>query len=776
MATTAAPQDPDGPITAEEIGDDAFKQALQTLLAAHQSQLEDDLKQAKDPDALRGALLKIQPDCEQEFAFAGQLFEAFLKDESAARLLPEQALALLGPRENWRWCLLHIRCCLIFGWLVCRRPRNFRAFNYFLHRYWLCVRQAIGQPVSNPPREDELRDFRTLVKLAAEAYRPYLTDQLATVEFPSGIPDEVLKGDIDCFDGEAAAAQVFERLLTPQAAQALLGEKAFAEHSRAPWFWFCRCWCLCAIRLGCCLAGAKNSLDIARCLALYRRCLRQCFKPLTCALTGPNACTDEDINEALSALVVPVTGTAAGAGFSHYVLEWSLNGVTWHASDFHYPPIPPGPSLQGNSPVVSGLLALFDTGLLNPGLYFLRLTVSSVTGAVCVATHQFELSKKDVRILGVDGYSAMDTSWVDPAARFVETVPALCTRPSSVSEVSFGGCLSVQGGAFVGGCENRQVKRYTLDYKPGFEADCMSGGWTNFWHVDYDTPVKNRFINRRTDFSTLTSTWVADCLVAVPPAPLCGPPPFRSIPDALLVSDCWGTQISTCGLSGLFTLRLFVEATDGSTYCDSQQVWIDNKSPCAMIRIDAVPKCADLFISQFASPPDCSVPWPLPVSGIAYDELIDPMRPFARPNDNFDYYVVTLTKQGGGSLQLPVMGPGGACFYGTQRVGNPGADCVPCSPHALPMSAVIGTLAVFDLRALDVVCASQVPYPVPANFSLRRQECCVYQFDLWVYDRSRVGGGVHSAHDSRPIKICNDLPCPPGSDETTCAKLPGRDG
>lgn len=774
MADTPTDTDLDGPLSPDDIGDESFKLALNALLAAHQSQLEDDLKQAKDPERLKAELLKVLPDCEQEFAFADRLFEGFMKEDVAVRLLPEQALQLLGPREDWRWCLLHLRCCLIFGWLVCRRPRNFRAFNYLLYRYWRCVREVIGQPVATPPRADEVKDFNTLVHLAAAAYRPYLTDQLATVDFPSGIPDEVLNGQIDCFDGEAGAAEVFERLLTPETAQALLGEKAFAAHSRLPWFWFCRCWCLCAMRLGCCLAGAKNSLDIARCLAWYRRCLRQCFRPLTCALTGPNACTDEEIQAALGALVVPVTGTAAGAGFSHYVLEWSLNGITWHASDFRYPPIPPGAGVQGNSPVFGGLLALFDTSLLNPGLYFLRLTVSAVTGAVCVATHSFELSKKDVRILGVDGYSAMDTSWVDPGARFIETVPALCARPASTSEVSFGGCLSVQGGAFVGGCEQRTVKRYTLDYKPGFETDCSSGGWVNFWSVDYSTPVQNRFINRRTDFSTLTSVWAADCMVAPPPLPLCGPPPFRSVPDALLIASCWQSKVSTCGLSGLFTLRLLVEATDGSSYCDTQRVWIDNKTPCAMIRIDAVPKCADLFISQFATPPDCSVPWTLPVSGIAYDELIDPMQPFARPNDNFDHYVVTLTKQGGGTLQLPVMGPGGACFYGTQRVGNPGADCTPCVPHGLPASATIGTLALFDLRALDAVCSSQVPYPVPANFTLRRQECCVYQFDLWVYDRTITSSGVHWAHDSWPIKICNDLPCPPGADETTCARLPGQ--
>ena len=121
----------------------------------------------------------------------------------------------------------------------------------------------------------------------AAAYKPYLTDQLATVEFPAGIPDEVLGGKIDCLEGQEEAAAVFERLLTVEAAPALLGKEAFVAHSQDPSFWFCRCWCLCAIRFGCCLARARSFLDLFRCLAWYRRCLRECFRPLRCEIIKP---------------------------------------------------------------------------------------------------------------------------------------------------------------------------------------------------------------------------------------------------------------------------------------------------------------------------------------------------------------------------------------------------------------------------------------------------------------------------------------------------------
>ena len=165
------------------------------------------------------------------------------------------------------------------------------------------------------------------------------------------------------------------------------------------------------------------------------------------------------------------------------------------------------------------------------------------------------------------------------------------------------------------------------------------------------------------------------------------------------------------------------------------------------------------------------MPWSLPISGIAWDELIDGALLATRPNDNFDHYYIQVTKQGGSVVQIPVMGPGGSCFYGTSRVGNPGVTCTPCSPHApLPPGGMLGTLALFDLRAIDPICQSQVSYPIPADFTLRRGECCVYQFDLWVYDRTITSGGPHWAHDSWPVKICNDLRCPPGADETQCVK------
>jgi hypothetical protein len=737
-----------------EIHNEDFQFVLKALLDAYQPILEEDLKRVRSPEELKKEAEQKPQSCDDEFTLATRISEKFLTEEVARRLLPPEARELLGPMDRWRWCIPHIRCCIIFGWLVCRGPRTFRALAYYLYRYWICVRQAIGTPVSQPPTIEEREDFQILIKALAGAYKPYLTDQLATVDFPESVPDEVLNGKIDCLEGQEEATQIFERLLTFDTAPALLGEKAFAAHRQESFFWFCRCWCLCAIRFGCCLARSRNFIDVLHCLRFFFRCLRDCLRPPICELTDPKDCVAEEVNVPLKALVVAVKGSAGGGGFDHYILEWSTDGATWHATNFQYPPIPPGGGTQGNLPVFGGLLAYFDTTALNPGFYFIRMTVYTVTGATIPCSTQFSLFKKDVRILGIDSYTAMDTAWPDPAAKFVETVPALCSRPVGISEASFAECISIWGSAFVGGCENKKIKRYMIDYKIGCEANPMTPGWTNIWKVEYNTIWQYRDINMRKNTSVLTSVWGTDCVIPNPfPPPVC----LLSVPEAILNPSCWQTHTSTCQLSGLITLRLDVEDTGGSHYYDTQCVWIDNKPICAMIRIDAVPKCADLFVSEFANPPDCGVPWPLPISGIAYDEYIDELLALTRPNDNFDYYWVKVAKQGGSEIQIPITGPGGTCFYGTSRVGDPGTRCAPCNPAHPDPGAVFGTLAVFDLRAVDPICKSSLPYSVPGDFTIPRGECCVYYFKVRVYDRTIFPGGPHWTEALWPVKICNDL-------------------
>lgn len=473
-----------------------------------------------------------------------------------------------------------------------------------------------------------------------------------------------------------------------------------------------------------------------------------CPPALECDLEEPKGCLAEEVSQDLKALVVAVRGTASGANFSRYVIEWSTDDLTYHNTYFHYPPIPPGGGTQGNNPVTSGLLAYFDTTALDAGNYFIRMTAYSRQGATKVCKTQFSLFKQDVRILGISGYTNLDQPALDPNAQFVETFTPKCTNSSTTTEVSFARCISIQGSAFVGGCDEKRIKRYLIDYKPGHETDCDTGGWANVWSVEYNTVWQYRDMNMRMDTSNLTAKWATDCVIPIPFPPYC----VWEVPEARLTPSCWQTKVSDCHLNGLITLRLVVEDVDGNRYCDLQRLWIDNKPIHAAIQIDSVASCADINISDFAAPPDCSDVWPLPLTGLAYDEYIDETLPLTRPNDNFDHYYIEVSKQGGPTIPIPINSADGSCFYGTDRVGVAGNRCQ--DPGA---TTVFGKLADFDLRAVDSICKASVSYPVPDAFTIPRGECCVYLFHLRVYDRTKFAGGPHWKQAFWPVKICNDL-------------------
>ena len=137
----AEPNDPD-PASPD------FQTVLKALVDVYRPILEEDLKRASNLQALGDEAEKAEPDCEAEIAAAQRLFGNFADEKVTLALLPPEARELLGSVDRWRWCLLHIRCCIIFGWLVCRRPRSFRLSAYYLYRYWLCVRQVLGTPVT----------------------------------------------------------------------------------------------------------------------------------------------------------------------------------------------------------------------------------------------------------------------------------------------------------------------------------------------------------------------------------------------------------------------------------------------------------------------------------------------------------------------------------------------------------------------------------------------------------------------------------------------------
>ncbi len=768
----------------KEIHDEDFQFSLKQLLNAYKQILEKDLERANVPEQLKKEAQENPPNCEDELKQANQIFEKFFTEEVAYRLLSKEGQEQLGPPEQWRWCMLHVRCCIIFGWLVCRRPRTFRSFVYYLYKYWICVRQVLGTPVSDPHTEEERQDFQTLVSSAAEAYKPFLTDQLATVEFPIGLPDEILSGEIDCFEGEEDTAAIFERLLTVETASALLGKKAFEEHSQDPVFWFCRCYCLCAIRFGCCLAKARNLIEVLYCLLYFRRCLVECFRPLVCDITKPamNVCTEEQFFPGPSILGIEIVGTATGAFCDHYILEWKAAAAadtSYTSTGIVYPGGSPGPGACGVVNSTLGYLTLTATPI--PDDVTVRLTAFATTGATCHDTVDFQIFRRRVWITGVDGVHAES-----PPGMLIPTA-----QLKTGGEIrSFGTALRIDGRAWVGKCAGREIKRYTLSYQQGFTIDPLVGPWTQFWQVDYISSLQQKEIPDQefdlTSFWRYSPIYLGSPPCATPSPPNCGipkdwltptrwwsgrvepatPAPTQSFRVDPELPGNWTAQqlpLMTNCQSGRYTLLLDVEDTLGNHYYDLQQIWFDNKKIHGEIsQVFGIPACDSIDLSKFAvNGGACNQPWPADLLGIAYDEYIEEGN-FSIPSDNFDNFRLWIKKDSGPYFSIPIPGPGGPPwgppYESSTRVGDPGERCasaIPPPPGVIPPKTP-GILASLDMRRLDAVCNPGEP-----SLTLKRGECCGYIIRLRVQDKSicpSLGAGRHRKWEHFPVCICNDLP------------------
>lgn len=787
-----------------EIQNEDFQFVLKALLAAYQPILTQELKLAGDPAELSKAAAAGPPKCADEIARANQVFGAFFTEEVAIRILPPDARKILGPVDQWRWCLQHIRCCIIFGWLVCRGPRNFRAFSYYLYQYWICVRQTLGTPVSSPPTPQQRADFGVLVEELARAFKPYLTDQLATVEFPSGIPDEIITGRIDCREGLEEACQIFERALTPRAAEALLGKEAFASHSKEPSFWFCRCWCLCAICFGCCLARARSLQEALWCLVYFFRCLVDCFQPLRCELTGPTGCTEEKPGLVKDAVAVEIDGTATGAFFDHYTLHWRkvqgqacVDDPSWKTIGISYP----GGGPTGSVPVVAGTLGWLDTTNLLPDSYEIRLCVYSIIAnavpcCFCITFALFKVMVWIDRVAELPGAPVKTPpGWFDLPAP--PQVPIVHQNPGGII-VPVGGCISVVGSAWVGDCQNRQIQCVDLRAAVGWQPGTAEPGFipslplytipmlpTPICYPDADPVVelkKRSWWNQLVETNLIRGSWV--------PTPIMGFDTQYCLPkscfdSASVLPPCPDAQHG-CH-SGKYTLLL--DVTDTTTpipnhYYDTQQVWFDNKPiHVEFDGLEGVGPCQDVCLSKYvpAGAP-CGVCWPMNLLGIVFDEYIDDAD-HSYPSNNFDYYSLSITRQGGPSYAIPItlslcppaFGPDQ--LKGTQRVGEPGTRCevaLGCPPPVFGaiMSALLSKL---DLRIFDAVCAGdpsfKAPFTPPAGFALKRGQCCTYAFELFAQDKTWTNGfapspvtpganglGLHwISTPPWPVEICNDL-------------------
>ena len=777
-----APTPSSSPVNFPEVSSPDFQFALEKLTAAYQPVLEDELNQLKSAPApgARGAARTS----EEEAQFANRIFESFMTEEVAARLLPQAARESLGPVENWRRCLENIRCSLIFGWLVCRGPRTFRAWTYYLYEYWRCVREISGRPVAASPTEEDRRDFQTLVQALAVAFKPYLTDQLASVEYPAGIPEEVLSGKINYTEGEDDACDIFDRFLTAGAAQALLGKETFVKDRAEANFWFCRCWSVAAICFGCCLAQVRSLDGLVWCLENYVRNLAACAQSLSCKLTGPTGCIKGETDILPGRILEPVVGGAYGFSFGHYLIEVRDGGGALLSGVVVYPDGAgnPVPSLtQGNFAVASGNLGWIDLEqcVIAAGIEIFTSTTFTVTLRVfaangseltpdCVTTFQLSLDEVYIKQISTN-WSVNFTNPNEPLRVGNSATSALATQ---------GGWMNVRGNAYVAGCAGQSISEYTIwaipnstfsfPQPPQFSSVSPGSAWILVTHIDFiaqtipqptphppitytaDEVRADNELNANPD-SILTAAWgiSVQCpsvhINSIDFVPRCYNLPSL-IANPLNSNTLPKMAPVLVGGTGKFTFLLQVIDTAGNQIYDIQRAWVDNEPVQAAITgIAGLPPCADLY-TQGPIPPNSppntrGVFQTVNVQGFAWDQLIDPTTPdITQPtSDNFNYYTVTFQKQG--ALEwIPLINS---------------TSPVPARPAT---ALAVGILASWNLQWLD---AATNPANLPADQLLQQGQECTYVVNVQAYNSTVVDEvTVHSCvppypGTEFPIKIIN---------------------
>jgi hypothetical protein len=461
---------------------------------------------------------------------------------------------------------------------------------------------------------------------------------------------------------------------------------------------------------------------------------------LKCELTAPTGCVKEHLDTTTGAVYVVVQGTATGAVFGHYTVDIHQNGD---------PPFPgivtyPGGGGSGAAPVVNGELARINTAGLSDGAYIVTLTVyPSGFGSPQSCSITFNLLKVYVVITAVGKIPAISMAPVpDNPNPFDETSMLrknfAAAPPPDNQLVSVGGVMSIDGSAYVFGCTNRKLKKYELRYaRVNFPPGADLPQPPTLAAIPADWPVGNRFELLEYTLPAQYMPWTR-----VGPAP-------RDLINSWTTFTLFGTTYyflhddkwnSTGVASGRYSLLLTAEDTIGALFHDVQHIWLDNEPVYAKITgIENVAPCAQLTLSQFAATG-------MTVLGIAWDRLIDDAAPDTAPNDNFDSYTLTLTKQGAlSSYEIDTF---------TNRVIAPFRKT-----GAAPTDAEADALANFDIvSVIDASSGTSDP-----RVEIPRNTGCAYYLTLGVRDKTRLNddSGTHTASWIWPFCITNDIEAMP---------------
>jgi hypothetical protein len=518
-------------------------------------------------------------------------------------------------------------------------------------------------------------------------------------------------------------------------------------------------------------------------------------KRLVCKITEPTGCTAEEPNLPIPGLSIVVRGSAFGAAFGHYTLEWrKVAGLgcqddsNWNSYGVHYP----GGGATGHSPVINGTLGWIETTVWTASSFEIRVCVYTYhpSGSRKCCCTQFTLFKQLVYIQRVAETPGAPVH--TPPGPFDADAPIVDQNNGTSTVVPVGGCVHVKGSAWVGECDNRKIKCFDLKYGVGFlpgpnDATFNPGDFTGSVlksKVCYTDADPAEEAGKRAPWNQVIADDLTTELVKTQIDFLGGTLELWKLRDYCFNST---VKLPECPdanhhcHSGKYTLLLEVEDTLGNWYYDTQHVWFDNKPiHVKFTGLDGVESCSSLHLTDdgiyLPTGATCSQPWPMNLMGIVYDEYIDETDA-SYPSDNFDFYSLRITKQGGptyhvpitADLVTPVFGPNP--LHGTSRVGEPGTRCESYIPGCTPVSPIPtqaeGVLTVLDLRVFDAECVSSLsaPFTPPTGFALNRGgSCCGYTFQLFARDKTwsdGYAGGYHRAW-SLPwaVCICNDLPVP----------------
>jgi hypothetical protein len=444
---------------------------------------------------------------------------------------------------------------------------------------------------------------------------------------------------------------------------------------------------------------------------------------------------------------IEVTGAAGGGGFDHYTLRYSWGGNPPVNTAVVYPDCSRPPANAASSvPVLGGTLGWLDVTLLPPGItsFTVYLDVFDSGAGQVSDTATFEVQTRAVEITAVAKVNALDGPDPFHPLSVIRLIKDVNDPSLLVPEQSVGGAFSVDGSAYLIGCD-RIISQFVLarfDAPPAAALPTppdATGGTPLIAAVPYEDipshpwqsgcfPVTtpNTILN-----GDLVAFWSAsNCTFLGSPYTV---PKVRPVPF-------WVSN----PLSGRFLILLEVRdrplpagGFPGTVAAKDQvAVWIDNHIPTATITsIGGVTGCGDLLLKPF-------VGTTAEIRGVAWDPPIDSSAPQQRPNDNFGSYSLDYKKDGE-----------------TSSTGIPGATPNTRVPNVWPgppPPGADGVLAHWDVvGALDYT----GPPPTPAG-KLARGERCAFVISLTVTDTTHVGdSGSHNTAGpfTYALTVINDI-------------------